>query len=263
MKVFVLLGSVLVLGALFSCVVAENRAAGVVVGDWFKYGDFKAYFNSNDPYADPILSYPSTLGFLNEANETEWMLMLVENISSPSFPFDPSHYVYTIHLSTTKHLKNGTETVEAGFVSLEDGWGNMAFKVVAANLDVSDDAYIVHSGKIDSTMNRTYPNGVRETNHMRMTYNMTDIRYLDSETLNGTRDEIQDYYWDRVTGVLVEYSFYLSEEAGNWSSSWSMSYRLMESNTWIVPEHFTTLTLLVTFAFLALLILLSKRRLKV
>ena len=248
---------VLVLGMFLACVIAENRVAGVALGDWFRYGDFEAFLNTNDPSPSPQFTYPSSLKFLNEANETEWIVMSVENISY----MHPFPYV-AVFLSKTKHFRNGTDIIESGFVDIYAGLGNMTFQIISANLSVDDSVYaeIYSDHRIDKTVNRTYPSGVRETNHICTVRESNVTKFLNSESVNGTFNETQDYYWDKATGVLVEYSYYSSEEVGNWSSSWLMSYTLIESSTWVVPEYPTFLVVLAVSIAVTVSLPLHKRR---
>lgn len=236
-------------------VVAQDRFVGVSQGDWFRYGHFVAYYSSNDPNA--TFSPPGLAG-LRQTNETDWMLMSVQNISSTA-----------VFLKIITHYRNGTENTDSGYIDVNLGSGKMVFNVISANLNAGDSVYsgIQYSdSKISQTINRTYPGGARETNYMNRTRRMNVTR-INSETMNGTWDETVHWYWDRATGVLVEYSSETVERIGNYTSIWSTSYRLIESNLWTVQEQSTWLTTIIILTILALIIvavsvLIYKRKLK-
>ena len=263
MKKIVLL--MLVLFFLLSAVVvtssAQERIVGVAVGDWFKYGEFSVSWCSNDPNA----TFPPPGGEqLEEMNETEWMLVSIQNISFQNiFPPPPLPYIF---LQIVKHFKDGTEKTENGSVNIETGAGIMVYKVISANLDVNDTIYTgppFSTQKIKEMVVRTYPDGERQTNHLNMTQKWNITRYMDSWTINGTGEAFVNYYWDRSTGILVEHSYEVIEQVGEYLTILSTSYRITESNVWTVPEFPTwTSTLLVLTAITAVIVIYKRRLLK-
>ena len=231
---------------------AQDRIVGVSVGDWFKYGDFTVSWCSNDPW---YLTFPPAIReYLKEMNETEWMLMSVQNISWDKWVF----------LEIVKHFKDGTERTENGSINIETGTGIMNGRIVSANLNVNDTIYTgspFSTWKIDETIVRTYPDGERETNHLNMTRKMEIIRHMDDSMINGTLCEFINYYWDRSTGILVEHSYEEVEQVGEYLTTLSMSYRITESNVWTVPEFPTWTSMLLIFIVLTVAITIYKRRL--
>jgi len=229
---------------------AQERTVGVSVGDWFKYGDINVSWSSNDPNAT---FPPPGRPWLEEINETEWMLMSVQNI------------LYTwISFQTIKHFKDGTEKTENGSINIDTGTGDMIYRAISANLNVNDTLYTSGLGstmKINETVARTYPDGERETNHLNMTREWNITRYIDSWTINGTAYEFINYYWDRSTGILVEHSYEEIEEVGEYLTTLSMSYRITESNVWTVPEFPTWTSMLLILIVLTVAIAIYKRRL--
>ena len=222
---------------------AQERIVGVTVGDWFRYGDITVSWSSNDPSAT---FPPPGRPWLEEENETEWTLMSVQNISHT-----------TIFFQTIKHFKNGTEKNELGFIDIVTGFGNISayvhYVAISANLTVNDTVYTgphFSSWKIDETIVRTYLDGERETNHLNMTRKWNITRYIDSLTVNGTGQAFINYYWDRSTGILVEHSYEEIEEVGEYLTTLSMSYRITESNVWVVPEFPTSALILLIFVVL-------------
>jgi len=243
-SVLLLFSASLLCMAVMASVVAQDRLVGVSEGDWFRYGYFVAYCSSNDPNATFL---PLGLAGLRQTNETEWMLWSVlsraPNVSSTA-----------VFLKTVTHYSDGTENTDTGYIGVNLGSGIMVFKVISANLNAGDSVYShIHSdSKISQTINRTYPGGPRETNYMNRTRHLDVVR-MNGETMNGTRDEIVHWYWDRATGVLVEYSSETVMHIGNYTSTWSTSYRLIESNLWTVQEQSTWVTTIIILTILALI----------
>jgi hypothetical protein len=225
--------------------VAQDRSTGVSAGNWFRYASFVSNVNTNDPNAT---FRPLGTEALVEINETAWLLMSIQNISST-----------TVSLAMTTHFRNGTEVVDSGYVNIDVGSGNMPFKIVASNLNVNDSVYTMHSeDKISSMYNSTYPTDVRQTVYMvkEMTLNVTR---LNSIALNGTYHESATFGWDRATGALVRYSFQATENISDYTSNWSYSYEVADSNVWIVPEYSTWILVIATAIVTASYILVLKR----
>jgi len=90
--------SLFVLSAMVvTLVVAQPRIVGVTVGDWFKYGDIVVNWNTNDPNAT---FPPPGWEIFEEKNETEWLLLSVEDVSGTNITFQ-----------STEHFKNDTERI--------------------------------------------------------------------------------------------------------------------------------------------------------
>jgi len=239
-----LLSTVIVLGS------AQERIVGVAKGDWFKYGDFNVSWSSNDPL-NPTFP-PAGREDLAEMNETEWKLVSVQAVAP-----------WYISFQTVKHFKDGTEKTEDGSLYINTGFGNMVFMAISANLEVNDSIYtsIFSNWKINETVTRTYPDGVRETNHLNMTQKTKIIRYMDNSTINGTSFSFINYYWDRSTGILVECSHEEIEQVGEYLITFSMSYKITESSVWTVPEFPTWTSMLLILTVLTVSIAIYKRKL--
>ena len=244
--VFSTLLSVFLLSLMVLMSLAQERVVGVAEGDWFKYGDFDVDWSSTDPNA--TFPPPGREWFV-EINETEWMLISVQNILSSR----------TIFFQTAKHFEDETERTEGGYLDIDTGAGNMSLKVISANLDVNDTVYTstpFSTWKIKETIVRTYLDGERETNYLNKTQKWNITRYMDSWTTNGTGYAFINYYWDRSTGVLVEYSYKEIEQVGEYLTTLSMSYRISESNVWTVPEFpLWTSILLILIVFTVIMVI--------
>ena len=240
--------SVFLLSAMVVTSSAQERTIGVTVGDWFKYGEFNVSWSSNIPNA----TFPAAA---EEMNETEWMLVSVQNISWGKWVF----------LEIVKHFKDGTEKTENGSVDIETGAGIMNGRIISANLNANDTIYTgspFSTSKIDETIVRTYPDGERETNHANTTWELNGTLYINSQTINGTEKGVTNCYWDRSTGILVENSYEEVEqyEGGEYLTTLSATYRITESNVWTVPEFPTWTSMLLILIVLTVAIATYKRR---
>lgn len=241
---------------------AQERTVGVRVGDSFKYGYFAANYSSNDPYYETHTLPIGTLEVMQDCNETEWKSVSVQNITS--YGVYPQPLTTIISLQELQHFKNGTEITLDESVDLYYGTQYVTYSVIAANLTVGDEIYKSNhymGQRITQTLNRTYGDVVRQTNFVNFTRIHTNFtRPMDSYTVTGTYDEIINSYWDRASGVLVEFSDRNIEQVENYTTTWSWSYRLIESNVWIVPEYSTLPLILLTFVTLTTAMITYKRK---
>ena len=244
--VFLTLISVSLLSTMvLTSVVAQPRIVGVNVGDWFEYNDVAVTWSSNDPNAT---FPPSGWEWLKETNETEWMRLSVEQVSGTN-----------ITLQMLTHYRNGTEETSGGDVDIDTGDGNMTFMAISADLNANDTIYSSPDWsdyKINETISRTYPDGVRNTNHLNMTYeyswNISETQYYYYMS--------QNFYWDRESGIFVESHFEVTNQTGEYLTTWSSLARITDSNVWVIPEFPTWTPTLLILITLAIAIVISKRR---
>lgn len=232
--------SVFSLSAMIVTSPAQTRKVGVSEGDWFKYGDISFDWSSNDPNA--TISDP-------EWNETEWMMISILDVSGTN-----------INGQKTVHYKNGTEETSGGYVDIDTGDGeNFTSFIISADLEENDAIYT--SGyysnlKINETIVRTYPDGVRNTNHLNTT--------MEDHEVNGTEIyyyQSLNYYWDQSTGVLVEIYWESLNQTGEYVTTASESIRITDSNIWVIPEFPTSTSILILLVVLTSTIAICKRRL--
>jgi len=241
----------LVLALLLSAMVvtssAQPRTAGVSVGDRFEFGDVTVTWSSNDPNASKVW-YGMDLEWYNQ---TEWMSGEVTQVSGTN-----------VTMQSVLHFKNGTEEISGGWIDVDTGEGvNATLMLISADLNENDAIYA--SGNystwlINETTTRTYPGGVRETNHINFTYAYnytippdTSIDYFYS----------MNFYWDRATGMMVEDSFEMRNQTGEYLTAWSMDFKITESNVWVVPEFPRLTSIVLILVVLTTAIVIYKRRL--
>jgi len=149
-------------------------------------------------------------------------------------------------------MTSGTEAEVDGFSDIDTGETTPSEvpPFISANLDSFDainpsapDPYYVNV-----TLVRDYTNSQRETNLLRF-----EETSVSSEVGEYTRNS--DYYFDKNTGVLVEYLFEFS-----YTGLLSMRYvKLVSSNVWVVPE-FPVWIILPLFMIVALSAIAIKRK---
>jgi len=218
-------------------VAAQPRIVGVTVGDWFKYGDITFSWSSNDPNA--TIPY----GF-EELSETEWMKMTVTDVSGTNITFQ-----------IIFHFKNGTEKTYDNIVDIDTGEGNVTMWAISANLNANDTIYSsfgYSTMKINETIVRTYPDGVRDTNHLNNTAERSGAEFYEHLSMNN--------YWDRSCGIIVEMSQEQTSQIEGYTTIWSLLIRITESNFWVVPEFPTWTSILLLVIVLTVTIVISKRR---
>lgn len=241
-----ILASVLVVA---SVIANPDRTVGVSVGDWFKYEDITVTWSSNDPNASKVW-YGMDLEMYNQ---TEWVKVEITGVSGTN-----------VTIQGIQHFKDGTEEISDGWVDIDTGDGvNATSMIVGANLNEGDPIYTAGEYSnwfINETITREYPgpDSSRETNHINMTYayNYTippdiDINYFYS----------MNFYWDTTTGVIVEDSFEMINQTGEYLTAWSMAFKITESNVWIVPEFPNLIAWLIVIGTATAVLIFGKRRL--
>jgi hypothetical protein len=212
---------------------AQTRTVGVSIGNSFRYS-LNVAWSSDDPNAtiDP--------GLKND-NDTQWLQSTVTVISGTN-----------ITGQVTAHYRNGTETINGGWVDVNTGNGeNLSTLFISANLNAGDSIYnssSYNSFTINDTVQRIYSSGVRSTDHIRVTSS-----YL-------TQSYDSSYYWDIPTGVLVEVIQTTVNKTGAYTTTSSLDLQIISSDAWTVPEFPNlTLALLMLIALTPAILFLSKR----
>jgi hypothetical protein len=225
---------------------AQQRTVGVTEGDWFTY-EVNASWNSNDPDATyPPVDYENW----EITNHTEWAKMEITGVSGTN-----------VSVQYLTHFENGTEKIEDGYIDVATGdEANAALTIISASLDVNDNLYT--SGDysmwmINETITRTYQDGVRNTNHINMTF---DFSWTVNETEYYVFQSV-NLYWDKETGVLVEDSFELYNQTGEYLTTWSAGSRITDSTVWVIPEFPAGSSMLAISVILTVTIIAIEQRL--
>ena len=182
-----------------------QTVVGVTQGNVFEY-DMSTSFSSTSTSTPPAE--------LVELNQTEWLRVTVTGVSGSQ-----------ILTQITTHYRNGTEISSDGSSDIETGEGSGGPPFIGADLGKNDQINPSASEPwyINETVTRTYNDAPRETNHLRLEHTE------ESDTV-GEFTQIYDYYFDKSTGVLVEYT---SEFSYTGLTSITRS-KLTSSNVWLV-----------------------------
>lgn len=182
------------------------RIAGVHKGEFYRYADISLNWNFNQPV-------PS---FLANITEIAWSSITIMNV-----------YQETISYESTVQFKNGSttnENVSGSVNSNNPSW------IIATNLRQGDVLYNDSSRKawINETLQWMYPDGQRNINHVQIVSlgNADGIQY----TITN------DWYYDQLTGMTVEYSLRFINDTGTYAGSGLYDTKLVESNVWTIPE---------------------------
>jgi hypothetical protein len=237
--IFSLATSVFLLVLGLSAASAMTRVPGVAAGNSFSYADLSLNWYSNDTNA----TLPSSF---HDFNETQMLNVTITDVQGTNI---------TAH--EVQSFKNGTYAQSDGFVDVETGEGiNLTVWVIAADLNAGDTIYNMTGGAysgwvINDTVYRMYPDGLRQTNHINST--MTEV------TENQTLSASKNFYWDRLTGVMVEESWEFSNQTGIYLTTFSLAMRITSSNLWIIPEYPTCALVLIFLVTVTSAIVIQKR----
>jgi hypothetical protein len=198
--------------------IKATRPTGVRVGDWIKYGDFIAMYESNDPDAAQA---PADIV---EHNNTDWIRNTVVDVTGTTVIFE----------SLIRFKHNDTQAKSTENVDIESGDSSSesraAFMFVGADLGEGDTIYTSDEFvdyKIAETISREYlPEARRKTHH-----------FNSSASIDLSEDQILvlsvEYYWDKETGILCEHRG-LGVLGGTYTTYWSKSYKIVGTNvSWV------------------------------
>jgi hypothetical protein len=147
-----------------------------------------------------------------------------------------------IVFQTIIHFKNGTETKSLWTVDVNNGSGNGTYGTfgphfIAAGLSKDyrlctpgPGQYWLCGWQIEETILRPYVGVVREINHLNVTNWSVFSSYF-------PYNSIDDFYWDRATGILCEHLHQESFEKEGYVTSLSLTMEMIGTNIWKPSEH--------------------------
>jgi hypothetical protein len=230
-----------------SVTASPARTVGVNTGDWIKFADIDVTWSSNDPNASKVW-YGMDLEMYNQ---TEWVRAEITQVSGTN-----------VSVQIVEHFKNGTEEISGGWVDVDTGEGvNATSMVIGANLNEGDPIYTAGDYSnwfINETITRVYPDSTRETNHINMTY---AYNYTMPPDIEVDYFYSMNFYWDKATGIIVEDSFEVINQTGEYLTAWSMTFKITESSVWVIPEFPTWLAWLAAIGTTTIAVILGKRKL--
>ena len=229
-----------------SVTASPTRTVGVNTGYWIKFADIDVTWSSNDPNASKVW-YGMDLEMYNQ---TEWVRAEITQVSGTN-----------VTIQSVEHFKNGTDEVSGGWVDVETGEGvNATSMVIGANLNEGDPIYTAGDYSnwfINETITRVYPGSTRETNHINITY---AFNYTIPPDIDVDYFYSMNFYWDKATGIIVEDSFEVINQTGEYLTAWSMDLKITESNVWVIPE-FPTVLAWLAIGTATIVVILGKRKL--
>jgi hypothetical protein len=208
-----------------------QTVVGVKQGDVFEY-DMRSFWTCtfmDTPPAD-----------LMELNQTEWLRVTVTEVSGSQ-----------IKMQLTTRYRNGTEVNSDEFCDIETGDASGGPPFIGANLGENDLIYPSASEPwfVHYTITRDYVNSQRETNYLK-------LEDIGNTSEVGEFSRIYEYYFDKSTGALVEYSYDFSYTG----LTTIVRSKLIASNVWAIPE-FPSLIILPVFMMITLFAVAIKKRL--
>jgi hypothetical protein len=156
-------------------------------------------------------------------------------------------------MDITKHFKNGTQSTQNGNTDVDKQVIDIPYSFLIIRSNANPNEKIYPSGGhaiITETVPRTYEKGTRETNH-----------YISESTTEDTYEKLEIYF-DRTTGVAVEYYNEFRETSNSYVTTIKETATLDSSILWTIPE-FPAYAILLILAFTSLFIALYVKKLRV
>jgi hypothetical protein len=190
----------------------ETVVAGVVAGDVFTY-NIRTYATIIDANATVPESFC-------QLNMTEWYRVTITQVNDTEVSF-----------SSTWRFSNGTEINTTGKVNIKTGTGSSQdfWAIYASGLEAGDFARPFGANRqvINETESRTYKSGERETNSILLENMFYDA---DDPTGNSTCESYRSIYFDKQTGMLVE--FVNSDFYSNPQLLLRLQWKIVDTNVW-------------------------------
>lgn len=195
---------------LLSTATATAYVPGVQPGDWAKYGDISATWQSEVPGLNP----PDPIYvFL----VTQSVIIAVTDVSGT-----------TVTFSGTAIYLNGTSTTEMATGDIRTGMGDLSFWVLSAGLSPGDPIFdTAGAPTINYTTTQTFAGVLREA------------VVLDVNATFGNSQFTILGLWDRNTGILLQLSYAVFYDYFGQTASGTAMATLTETNLWYAgTPHF-------------------------
>ncbi len=222
------------------CVSGQTRQPGVMVGDTFKYT-----FNFDINATSSQFDFPSILeGLVAQVKDIDWVQTKITQVSGT-----------TVTAQTTMQFKNGTQMTNTQTSDVATGEGELSMFLIAANLNPNDRLYTGNDQIINGTQTITYPSGTRQVNYeiINSSFTVTQEELKDFNITGPLeQNNLQQTYWDKQTGALVEMSYSMVSRSELLNADISLNVKLIETSVYTVPEY-SGLTYLVIVLMASLL----------
>jgi len=229
---------VLLLALLFfvmgEATLAQTAQPGVRVGNTFRY-EVKGFWSSSD--ANAVIS-----NSILDLNATEYVQVNITKVLDADVSM---HIVW--------RFTNGTASETDSEIDVSTGIYNYWFwAVFPTNLNVGDKIhpYGPDTIKVNASSTRDFGDNKRETNRYLVTG-----EFVSTDNTNRTYNDYMTVHFDKQTGMLVELYDYKTYTNPEYSET--ITWKIIDSNAWDVPEFpivALVIPLLVVAALLALIV---------
>jgi len=229
---------VLLLALLFfvmgEATLAQTAQPGVRVGNTFRY-EVKGFWSSSDTNA--VIS-----NSILDLNATEYVQVNITKVLDADVSM---HIVW--------RFTNGTASETDSEIDVSTGIYNYWFwAVFPTNLNVGDKIhpYGPDTIKVNASSTRDFGDNKRETNRYLVTG-----EFVSTDNTNRTYNDYMTVHFDKQTGMLVELYDYKTYTNPEYSET--ITWKIIDSNAWDVPEFpivALVIPLLVVAALLALIV---------
>jgi len=229
---------VLLLALLFfvmgEATLAQTAQPGVRVGNTFRY-EVKGFWSSSDTNA--VIS-----NSILDLNATEYVQVNITKVLDADVSM---HIVW--------RFTNGTASETDSEIDVSTGIYNYWFwAVFPTNLNVGDKIhpYGPDTIKVNASSTRDFGDNKRETNRYLVTG-----EFVSTDNTNRTYNDYMTVHFDKQTGMLVELYDYKTYTNPEYSET--ITWKIIDSNAWDVPEFpivALIIPLLIVAALLALIV---------
>ncbi len=194
---------------------AVTYQPGVQPGDWAKYGNISATWQSNIPGINP----PDPI---YEFLVAQSLLIAVTDVSGTNVTF-----------SGTENYANGTSETSIWSGDIRTGAGGSSFWILSAGLNTGDPIYdSPWAPVINYTTTQIFAGVPREAAVLDVTFSY--------ETISGMAQGTALVLWDRNTGILLQIEYAVFYDYSGQTASGTAMATLTETNLWhSETPHFT------------------------
>ena len=229
---------ILIYVASLGMVTCQSRQPGVMVGDTFKY-TFNFEINASSSQFDFASLFESLSAIVRDI---EWIQLRITQVSGTS-----------VTAQATTQFKNGTQQTNTQTTDISTGEGELSMFLIAANLGPNDKIYANTEAVINGTQTKLYPSGTREVNYqsINMSFLVSQEELADFNITGPlNQNNLQQTFWDKQTGALIELSYSMVSESELLNADISLNVELIETNVYTIPEY-------AGLTFLAIILLTS------
>jgi parallel beta-helix repeat protein len=187
-----------------------ERKAGVKEDDYFNFRIINCDYYTNDP--NPPLTYSG-------GSPPVWYNFTVQKVVNPIITYDAISSSEDGTIQTEFNLTTNIMTESTGF-----------YYFIAANLSQGDTIYSHINAPINETITRNYLGVSREVNHFSYFEQLSFGEYNYTVSFN--------YYWDKATGVILEYNMFQNylNVNNNYTTFFNYSSIIKETNVFNIHD---------------------------